>query len=249
MKWAGNSQGHTYKNCAHSRASANVSPLTPSPREVPLPPQAVRASLAIRCSLRHLQGGLHPSAPSCHPRYPPVLRRLHQSPWDPVPHTWHCGTSGPCHFPPHQCRAVPLASQACRLLQDNSKDSEGAQQRQRRRRWDRQTLPTPFRPSSLPRPSAQAGSGHTGHWGRNSRHQAGHVLASGACLVRRPGWLFHGSCQLRLGCRGARLSDRGLGGQGRGWARKDSVTSEHGKGAWDGEGWSQVTKCMFPRKR
>lgn len=63
------------------------------------------------------------------------------------------------------------------------------------RRWSRQTLLTPFRWHSLPRPSAPAGAGRTGHWGRNSRHQAGHVLASRACLVRRPGWPSHCSCQ------------------------------------------------------
>lgn len=68
---------------------------------------------------------------------------------------------------------------------------------------DRQTLLTPFSPHSLPRPSAQAVAGRTGHWDRNSRHPAGHVLASGACLVRRPGWPSLGSCRPQLGCGGA----------------------------------------------
>lgn len=65
----------------------------------------------------------------------------------------------------------------------------------------RQTLLTPFSPPSLPRPSAQAVGGRMGHWGRNSGHQAGHVLASRACPVRRPGWPSRGSCRPQLGCR------------------------------------------------
>lgn len=105
------------------------------------------------------------------------------------------------------CCAVALGSRACRLLQDSSKGS-GAQRRQRQTRWDRRTLLTPFRQRSFPRPSAQPGAGHAGHWGRKSRHQAGHVLASGACPVRRPGWPFLCSCQHWPACRGARLQPR-----------------------------------------
>lgn len=82
--------------------------------------------------------------------------------------------------------------------------------------------PTPFRPRS---PSAQPGSGRTGHWGRNSRHQAGHVLASGACPVRRPGWPFHHSCQPWLGCRSAGLQPQPSPTEAPGVeARRDSVT-------------------------
>lgn len=79
------------------------------------------------------------------------------------------------------CCTVPLASQAHQPLQDLSKGRGGA--RQRRGRWGRQTSLTPFRLHSLLRPSAQAGLGCKGHWGRNSRHPAGHVLALGACQL------------------------------------------------------------------
>ena len=145
--------------------------------------------------VRHSPGGPAPAPHSLlTPSHPPVLCQLPQSPGIHVPHTpgWTPGPMSP-HTSP--CCTVPLASQACRLLHDSSKGS-GAQGRAKMNTMGPADPPTPFRPRS---PSAQPGSGRTGHWGRNSRHRAGHVLASGACPVRRPGWPFHCSCQPWLG--------------------------------------------------
>lgn len=138
-----------------------------------------------------LAGEPVPLATLLPPSHPPVLCRLHWSPQHPCPAPPALLDHGAvsCHTSP--CCVVPLASRARPPLQDRGKGS-AAQQRRRRRRRGRQTLLTRFRSRSLPRPSAQVGTGHAGHWGRNSRHPAHHVLASRACLVRgRPAFLLH----------------------------------------------------------